>query len=133
MELETIVHVDDDEDIRTIVQIAIETVGQMKLVQFADGPSALAGLDGPAPDLFLLDVMMPGMTGQELRTEIAKNPRFANVPTVFVTAKAEDSFTDRLRASGALAVITKPFDPMTLADTLKTIWSENRDRLDKAG
>ena len=122
MELRKIVHVDDDEDIRTIVQIAIETVGQMELVQFPDGPSALSGVRNTDPDLFVFDVMMPGMTGQELRTEIAKIPGYENVPTVFVTAKAEDSFTRQLRSEGALAVITKPFDPMSLAQTLKDIW-----------
>ena len=126
MELKSIVHVDDDEDIRTIVQIAIETVGQMELVQFQDGPSALAGIEGLEPDLFLFDVMMPGMTGQELRAEIDKIPGFDHVPTVYVTAKAEDSFVIQLRSDGALAVITKPFDPMTLADTLRTIWREKR-------
>ncbi len=124
MELKKIVHVDDDEDIRTIVQIAIEAVGQMKLVQFPDGPSALAGIANTDPDLFLFDVMMPGMTGQELRSELSKQPQFMHVSTVFVTAKAEDTFTKELRSSGALAVITKPFDPMTLADTLRRIWKE---------
>lgn len=124
MALKKIVHVDDDEDIRIIVQIAIETVGQMELVQYADGPSALAGIAETKPDLFLFDVMMPGMTGLELRREIAKLPGFDHVPTVYVTAKAEDSFTNQLRAEGALAVITKPFDPMTLADDLRVVWQD---------
>lgn len=124
MALNKIVHVDDDEDIRTIVQIALETVGQMDLVQFADGPSALAGIADTKPDLFLFDVMMPGMTGPELRREIAKLAGFEHVPTVYVTAKAEDSFTNQLRAEGALAVITKPFDPMTLATDLRTVWQK---------
>jgi len=122
MELKRIIHVDDDEDIRAIVKIALETVGQMELKQFPDGPTALANINDTNPHLFLLDVMMPGMTGQELRKEIAKQPGFEDVPTIFVTAKAEDSFTNQLRAEGALAVITKPFNPMTLADDLKCIW-----------
>ena len=122
MELKSIMHVDDDEDIRTIVKIAIETVGQMELVQFSDGPSALEGIGDTKPDLFLFDVMMPGMTGQELRAELSKCSNYKNVPTVYVTAKAEDSFTNQLLSGGALAVVTKPFDPMTLADKLRTIW-----------
>lgn len=122
MELKRIVHVDDDEDIRTIVKLALETVGQMEVVQFSDGPSALAGIADTQPDLFLFDVMMPDMTGPELRAEIAKLPGFDDVPTIFVTAKAEENFTKQLREDGALAVITKPFDPMTLSDTLESIW-----------
>lgn len=126
MELKKIVHVDDDADIRTIVHIAIETVGQMELVQFPDGASALEGIRDTDPDLFVFDVMMPGMTGQELRAEIAKIPGYEHIPTVFVTAKAEDSFTKQLRSEGALAVITKPFDPMSLAQTLKDIWRNGK-------
>ena len=133
MELKQIVHVDDDADIRTIVQIALEVVGQIDLVQFPDGPSALAGIDGTSPDLFLLDVMMPGMSGQELRREFRKIPRLEAVPAVFVTAKAEDSFTSLLRAEGALAVVTKPFDPMTLADTLRDLWHKHHENTPPVG
>lgn len=127
MELNNIVHVDDDEDIRTIVQIAIEVVGQMQLVQFPDGASALNGIPSTNPDLFVFDVMMPEMTGPQLREKITAIPGFEHVPTVFVTAKAETSFTDQLRSDGALAVVTKPFDPMTLADTLREIWKKHCD------
>lgn len=126
MGIKQIVHVDDDEDIRTIVQIALEVVGQIELIQFPDGNSALSGLDGVTPDMFLLDVMMPVMSGPELYRELRGTPRLAQVPTVFVTAKAEDSFGRQLCAEGAVAVITKPFDPMTLAETLHKIWSESR-------
>lgn len=127
MELKKIVHVDDDEDIRTIVQIAIETVGEMGLVQFPNGAAALQGIRNTDPDMFVFDVMMPEMTGQKLREEIGKIPGYEHVPTVYVTAKAEDSFTKQLRSEGALAVITKPFDPMTLADTLREIWRDHHN------
>lgn len=127
MELKKIVHVDDDEDIRTIVQIAIETVGEMELVQFPNGAAALQGIRNTDPDMFVFDVMMPEMTGQKLREEIGKIPGYEHIPTVYVTAKAEDSFTKQLRSEGALAVITKPFDPMTLADTLREIWRDHHN------
>ncbi|WP_245723443.1 response regulator, partial [Lutimaribacter saemankumensis] len=123
MELERILHVDDDEDIRTIVQIALETVGQFRILQSSDGQSAISSAEEFAPHLLLLDVMMPEMSGQELRSEIQEIPGMADVPTVFVTAKAEDHFAEELRAQGAIAVITKPFDPMTLADELRAIWT----------
>ena len=123
MELERILHVDDDEDIRTIVQIALETVGQFRILQSSDGQSAISSAEEFAPQLLLLDVMMPEMSGQELRSEIQEIPGMADVPTVFVTAKAEDHFAEELRAQGAIAVITKPFDPMTLADELRAIWT----------
>ncbi|SDN45058.1 Response regulator receiver domain-containing protein [Lutimaribacter pacificus] len=124
MQLERILHVDDDEDIRTIVQIALETIGQFELRQCSDGQSAVAEAQDFGPQLLLLDVMMPEMSGQEVRVAIGDLPGMDKVETVFVTAKAEDDFARELRAQGALAVITKPFDPMTLADQLRTIWQK---------
>lgn len=124
MQLERILHVDDDEDIRTIVQIALATIGQFDLRQCSDGLSAIDEAQAFNPQLLLLDVMMPEMSGQEVRKEIEALPGMDNVATVFVTAKAEDDFARELRSQGALAVITKPFDPMTLADELRSIWQK---------
>ncbi len=123
MELNRILHVDDDEDIRTIVQVALEVVGGFELKQCADGPSAIEAAREFQPDLLLLDVMMPNMSGQDVRAEIGKLEGLRDVHTIFVTAKAEDDFTKQLRDEGALSVITKPFDPMTLADEIRGIWA----------
>lgn len=124
MLLERILHVDDDEDIRTIVQIALETIGQFELRQCSNGMTAIAEAQVFVPQLLLLDVMMPEMSGQEVRSAIEEIPGMERVKTVYVTAKAEDDFAKELRAQGAVAVITKPFDPMTLADNLRSIWAE---------
>jgi len=69
---------------------------------------------------------MPDVSGQEVRAEIAKLPGCETAETIYVTAKAEDDFTDKLRADGALDVITKPFDPMTLASEIRDIWQRAR-------
>lgn len=126
MELKKILHVDDDEDIRTIVQIALEVVGQFELRQCPDGPSAVTAVGQARPDLVLLDVMMPGMSGREVWEALKADPATADIPVIFVTAKAEDDFSEQLRADGAMAVVTKPFDPMTLADDLLRIWAGRR-------
>lgn len=124
--LRHIIHVDDDADIRTIIQLAIETVGSMELTQFASGQATLDAVEHLRPQLFLLDVMMPDMSGRELFAQLQARPALKAIPAVFLTAKAEDEFSSQLLQDGALAVITKPVDPMTLADQLKTVWSNRK-------
>ena len=126
MTLKRILHVDDDKDIRVIVQLALEVVGDFELLQFADGPSAIEAVTGFSPELLLLDVMMPGMSGNEVWKAIADDPSIEPIPVIFFTAKAEDNFSKQLVTDGALAVITKPFDPMKLADDIRAIWESRR-------
>ena len=114
-----ILHVEDDEDIRTIVDIALSFAEDFELRQCHDGPSAIEAAQMFQPDLLLLDFMMPDMTGREVRAAISDMPGMENVGTIFVTAKAEDAFSETLLLEGALKVITKPFDPMTLAAQLR--------------
>lgn len=120
--LETILHVDDDDDIRVIIKLALETVGSFGVHQFASGQEAVDAAAAVQPQMLLLDVMMPDMSGQEVWRLITEQPGLANVPTVFLTAKAEDSFSKELRDQGAMAVITKPVDPMQLASQIEEIW-----------
>lgn len=119
-----IVHVDDDPDIREISRIALELVGGLEVVQFASGQEALAGALAAQPDLFLLDVMMPGMSGEQTLQALRAIPAFATTPAIFMTAKAQHSDIDTLKAAGALEVIVKPFDPMLLAADILRIWSQ---------
>lgn len=120
----TILHVDDDEDILEITRMALQVVDDFDVRQYSSGPEALAALDDFTPDMLLLDVMMPGMTGPELWDEICKRPGGRDIPAIFVTAKAESKIKDELRARGALDVITKPFDPMALGSKLRAAWAE---------
>ena len=74
------------------------------------------------PDLVLLDVMMPGTDGPTTLQRMRADPRFANIPVVFVTAKAMPAEVARFRELGAVAVIAKPFDPMQFGQQIVTIW-----------
>lgn len=121
-ELPKILHVEDDPDIREIALMALEVVGGLDVEQCVSGADALERAPGIAPGLLLLDVMMPGMSGDETLTALRKMPQFADTPAIFMTAKAQLSEVDRLKQLGALDVITKPFDPMTLADQILKIW-----------
>ncbi|OSQ46599.1 response regulator [Marivita geojedonensis] len=123
-ELKKIMHVDDDEDILEIAKMALEMVDGFELHQFNSGAAALDAFETVAPQLMLLDVMMPGMTGPELSRNVRERHAALNTPFIFMTAKAEQSVCQELYAAGALEVITKPFDPMSLGSQIRDAWSK---------
>lgn len=120
--LERILHVDDEDDIRAIVQITLELVCGYTLKQCASGPEAIESAAEFRPQLLLLDVMMPEMTGEETWRQLAKQQELKDVPAIFMTAKAERSNVDKLLKLGALSVITKPFDPTKLCERIDKEW-----------
>ena len=93
----------------------------------ASGAEALEALATFSPDLIVLDVMMPAMDGPTLLARIRENTLLADVPVIFMTAKAEPDEVARLRSLGAIAVITKPFEPMTLATEIRRLVVAQRD------
>lgn len=120
--LSKILYVEDEPDIQTIARIALEDVGGFELRVCDSGAEALEVVDEYRPDLLILDVMMPGMDGPTTLVELRKQPALADTPALFMTAKVQPQELEQLRAQGALEVITKPFDPMTLAETIREIW-----------
>lgn len=123
--LEKILAADDEQDIQTILQVALEDVGGYKAEFCSSGREVLDRLNAFDPDLILLDVMMPEMDGAEVLQQIRKREKFAHVPIVMITAKSQPSDVNRYRQMGAFDVICKPFDPMSLADQLNLIWKAN--------
>ena len=125
-ELKRILHADDDEDIRAIVQMALEDLGDFELRQCEDGKSALAIVEEFKPQLLLLDYMMPSWNGEETWKQIRQLPGFESVPTVFLTVKAELHLATSLLDQGAVAVIPKPFDAVDLPMIINGIWENVR-------
>lgn len=111
--------VEDDPDIRALVELALGTVGGMRVTGCASGREALGLAAELRPDLVLLDVMMPEMDGIETLRRLRADPRTADLPVVFVTAKVQLHEVDAYRAHGAVGVVAKPFDPMRLADEVR--------------
>ncbi|MGZ5848543.1 MAG: response regulator, partial [Ramlibacter sp.] len=89
---------------------------------------AIAQAEAFGPDLLLLDVMMPGMDGPTTLARLRELPATRQVPVVFMTAKVQASEIENYKALGALGVISKPFDPMRLADQVKALWLEQPAR-----
>ena len=84
---------------------------------------ALAAVSVWKPDLILLDMMMPDMDGPTTFQKLKTLPETSSIPVIFMTAKVQPKEIESYKALGAIDVIAKPFDPMTLADTIKSIWT----------
>ncbi|HEY0553650.1 MAG TPA: response regulator [Thermoanaerobaculia bacterium] len=116
-----ILFVEDDPDIQVVATLALESLGGFSVLGCGSGTEALARFAGFAPDLVLLDVMMPGMDGPATLEALRRLPK-GNVPVVFMTARVQAHEVLQYREMGAVDVIAKPFDPMTLAETVQTLW-----------
>ena len=113
--------VDDEEDIRKVASLALSRLGGMEVTEAASGPDGIAAAAAVKPDAILLDVMMPGMDGPAVLERLKADPGTAGIPVVFLTAKAMASEVSRLRGLGAAGVLTKPFDPVSLAGQIRAI------------
>jgi two-component system OmpR family response regulator len=115
-----VLHVDDEPDIREVVEISLGLDPDFETRSCASGREALAVSADWSPDLILLDVMMPVMDGPATLARLRDNVRTAAIPVVFMTARAQTREIDLFRSLGAIGVIPKPFDPMTLAASVRT-------------
>lgn len=122
--LERILLIEDDTDIQVVGQMALEAVGGYTVNVCSSGQEALAQVGAFDPDLILLDVMMPGMDGPTTLGHLRADPATKNIPIIFMTAKVQPAEVQSYQALGALNVIAKPFDPMTLAQTVQKMWHE---------
>lgn len=123
LRLQRILYVEDEPDIQAIARLALEVVGQYTVEIAGSGDEALKLAPGFAPDLILLDVMMPGMDGLATLQALRTLPALADTPVIFMTAKVQPREVEQYKAMGALGVVAKPFDPMTLAQTIAGIWT----------
>jgi len=122
--LPKILHVEDDADIREIARLALEVIGGLSVHQCESGSDAIAQAEGAAPDLLLLDMTMPDMDGVETLNRLRALPGLTGIPAIFMTARAHMHEHAELIEQGANAVISKPFDAMTLAQEVLTIWDD---------
>lgn len=124
-ELNKILYVEDDADIQTVAQIALEMVGGFSLKTCSSGQQALDEVQqGFVPDLLLLDVMMPNMDGPTTLAALRKIATTASTPVIFMTAKVQTIEMEHYLSLGAIGVIAKPFDPMELANQVRQLWQE---------
>ncbi len=121
-ELRTILYVEDDPDIQEVVTMALELVGGFEVTVAGSGREALIAVDGSTPDLILLDVMMPEWMAPRHSSTCRTRPELADTPVIFITAKVQANEIEYFKSLGAVDVVAKPFDPVTLASQVQAIW-----------
>jgi len=114
-----LLHIDDEPDIREIVEISLGLDPAFAVRSCKSGPEGLAAAADWKPDIILLDVMMPVMDGPATLAGLLANPGTASIPVIFMTARAQARELDRFRLLGAVGTIAKPFEPMTLAASVR--------------
>jgi len=124
--LHRVLVVEDDPDIQVVASLALSDVGGLVVEVCGCAREAREAARSFRPDLILLDVMMPDMDGIAVLEGLREDEGLAATPVVFMTARAQSHEIARYRALGSLGVVAKPFDPETLAETLRGLW-EGRD------
>ena len=116
--------VDDEADIRRIGELSLQSVGGWDVLLAESGAKGVEAAKAHRPDLILMDMMMPEMDGLTTLEELRKNPELKSTPVVFMTAKVQRDEVSRYLEAGAVGVVHKPFDPMTLPDEIRKILSD---------
>lgn len=114
-----ILHVDDEPDIREVVEMSLELDPAFTVKSCSSGRDALAVAADWSPDLILCDVMMPVMDGPTTLARLRESPQTAGIPVVFMTARAQARELEQFKSLGASGVIAKPFDPLALATSVR--------------
>ena len=126
--LQCVLYVDDDADIREIVQMSLSLDGGLVVHLSEGGEDALAKMRVARPDLVMLDVMMPGMDGPAILARMRGDAELEHIPVIFMTAKTSSSEVARFRELSAFGVIAKPFDPMALGGQVRALWKTHHER-----
>jgi DNA-binding response OmpR family regulator len=118
--MSNIVIVDDDSDIRGLLEFKLSAAGHHVTAE-ADGEAGLAAILDVRPELVVLDWMMPRMSGIEVCLELRKDPQLAEIPVLFLTAKAQESDVQRGFAAGGNDYVVKPFSPRELSSRIDAL------------
>jgi CheY-like chemotaxis protein len=117
--------IDDEDDIREVAALSLETVAGWDVTTASSGAQGLQRAVEYQPDAILLDVMMPGMDGPTTFRELRKNPATAHIPVLLLTAKVQSTDQRRFADLGVDAVLFKPFDPLTLSSQIAGVLGWN--------
>ena len=108
--------VDDEDDIRAVVQLSLESVAGWEVATACSGHEALSKLQSEEVDAILLDVSMPDMDGPTTFSHLQEAESTRAIPVIFLTAKIQAADRRRFEELGLAGVIAKPFDPLKLAE-----------------
>jgi CheY-like chemotaxis protein len=126
MKKRRILIIDDEEDIRTVTALTLETVAEWDVVIATNGKDGIQRARQEQPDAILLDVMMPEMDGPTTFRNLQAIAETRHIPVLLLTAKVQAVDQQRFADLGVAGVLFKPFDPLTLADQIAGVlgWNE---------
>lgn len=127
--LHRIMYVEDDTDLQEIVSLGLKLGGNYAVKVCGSGHEALAEIEAFQPDLVILDVVMPEMSGPQTVEQLRKIPGVADIPMVFMTSKIQPAQLEQYKKLGAIGVIKKPLNPMKLAAQVQTIWANRLNHI----
>ncbi|NJL86654.1 MAG: response regulator [Leptolyngbyaceae cyanobacterium SM1_1_3] len=113
--------IDDETDIREIIKISLQITKGWKVILASSGRQGLSLAQTHQPDVILLDVTMPGMSGLDTLSQLVQHPLTQTIPVILLTAKIQVSNPNFYIETGAKAVLTKPFDPSLLGDHVERV------------
>jgi two-component system OmpR family response regulator len=126
--LQRILHIEDVPSIQVVTRIALEKLGGFEVLSCATGQEALEQVQRFAPDLILLDVVLPQMGGMELLRQLSQLIDLQQTPVVLLTGQPDEpAEADELLQLGVRKLLHKPFDPLQLANQLKDIWNAEHE------
>src|SRR5271154_3596978 len=125
--------IDDEADIREVTALSLETIAGWQVIMAPSGAQGIRRASLEQPDAILLDVMMPDIDGPTTYQILKQNGNTAHIPVLLLTAKVQGQDRRKLDELGAAAILSKPFDPLTLADQISEILGWDRDSSNRAG
>jgi two-component system OmpR family response regulator len=117
--------VDDDDSLRLIASLSLQSIGKFKVLAVRSGAEALAQAEAFAPDLFVLDVNMPDLDGPQTLAGLREMPSLREVPAVFLTGNVKPEEVAALQELGAADVIAKPFEPRRMCERVAQALERN--------
>src|ERR1700753_173773 len=125
--------IDDEADIREVTALSLETIAGWEVIQAPSGAQGIRHASLEQPDAILLDVMMPDIDGPTTYQILKQNANTAHIPVLLLTAKVQGQDRRKLCELGAAAILSKPFDPLTLAAQNSEVLGWNLDGASNSG
>lgn len=130
--LRSILYVEDDPQIRSMVKMALEIIGHLQVCDCCSGRTALEVAPDCEADLILLDLAMPGLDGMATLGLLRRFPHLAHTPVIFLTGHTASDNVMQFQAAGAIGLIAKPIDPLRLATQVRALWERQTTGAGKA-
>ena len=116
-----VLSIEDDQDIANLIRLVLRHA-PVDVMHAASGLEAWPILEKRVPDLILLDMMLPGISGLDFLAKMRENPRYATIPVIIVSIQADTAFRTRAESLGVARYLLKPFSPTALRQEIQHVF-----------